>query len=731
MAGMSGDEPTTKAEVDRRRELARFDILDTPSEPEYDHIAELAAQFFVAPIAAISLIDGNRVWFKAKVGLDLSEAPRPDTFCNHTVDRAEPFVVCDATADPRFAENPFVVPIDGLRFYAGVPLATTSGTVVGTVCVFDVVARPMPSEREMRMLEGLARIVVDRLETRPVDNMRRMAQAIAEKTPDAILCVDAAGTITSWNEGASKIFGWSREEALGQRLDLIVPDRFARHHLRGFPGVLVEGRAPRMGSVADLKGRHRFGHEVPIELSLSMWRDERGDAIFGAIIRDVSERRRQEDRLRWLAHFDALTGTPNRATLAQDLGALIADRFTGDDGVFTLALLDLDGFKDVNDTLGHSTGDLLLRHVADRLVAAIGREGTVYRLGGDEFALLLPHVGEVSVAMATFSGALAAVARPYEFDGVAIDVEASVGFAMCPHDGATVEDLMGNADLALYRAKRSRSGVPCRFTQDLRADVTMRRTLDVELRSALINGEFELHYQPQLDYSRDHWSGAEALLRWRHPSRGLIGPSDFMSVLEASTLSVQVGNWVLHTACRQAAIWRRQALGFETVAINLFPTQLRHPDFLEEVKRALASSGLPPRALELEVTEKIALSLDETPLLTLQSLRELGVKLAFDDFGTGYASLSALKRYPVDRLKIDRSFVRDLPDDESDSAIVSSIIAITSALGLDVVAEGVETVAQRDHLIRRGCLVGQGFLHAPPLPAEDLENLVRRRPAAE
>ncbi len=728
---MSGGETTSMSEEERRREVARFDILDTPPEPEYDHIAELAAQIFATPIAAISLIDGNRVWFKAKFGLDLAEAPRPDTFCTHAVEADEPYVVCDASLDRRFDGNPFVQPLDGLRFYAGVPLKTSNGHVVGTVCVFDVVARRAPCERDIALLQGLARIVVDRLESRPADNMRRMALAMAEKTPDGILCVDTTGTITSWNEAATKIFGWSREEAIGRRLDLIIPDRFARVHLEGFPGILKEGREPRIGSVSEFKGKHRNGREVPIELSISMWKDDRGAPVFGAIVRDVSERRRQEDRLRWLAHFDALTGTPNRATLAQDLGTLIADRFTGDDGVFTLALLDLDGFKDVNDTLGHSTGDLLLRHVADRLVASIGRDGTVYRLGGDEFALLLPHEGNPKGAMLSFRHALASLARPYEFDGVSIEVEASVGFAMCPSDGSTVEDLMGNADLALYRAKRSRAGIPCRFTQDLRADVTQRRTLDAELRNALLNGEFELYYQPQLDYSRDHWSGAEALLRWNHPVRGLIEPSQFMGVLEASTLAVSVGNWVLRTACRQAAEWRREALGFETVAINLFPTQLRHPDFLDEVKKALADFELPPRALELEVTEKIALSLDETPLHTLQSLRELGVKLAFDDFGTGYASLSALKRYPVDRLKIDRSFVRDLPYDESDAAIVSSIIAITSALGLDVVAEGVETVAQRDHLIRRGCLVGQGFLHAHPMPAQDVEYLVRRRPAAE
>lgn len=715
----------------RAAELAHYRVLDTAPEVEYDRIAAMAAECFEAPIAMVSLVDRHRVWFKARVGLDLTEAARSNTFCHHTVQLNEPLVVCDARHDSRFADNPFVAaPCGGLRFYAGAPVISSRGIALGTVCVFDVEARPPPTPREIAILTGLARIVTDRLEARPIERMRRMAAELAETSSDAIVATDAEGIITTWNASAERIFGWRADEALGRDLDLIVPPRFSAFHSAGFRRLVDERREPRLTGAAELWGLHRDGHEVPVEMSLALMRDE-DDLGVGAIIRDVSVRRRQEDHLRWLAHYDPLTGTPNRATLSDDLARLLARSEADGDGHFTVALLDLDGFKDVNDTLGHSTGDTLLKRVAETLVGSLGGNGSVYRLGGDEFALVLPAIGDGGTAGRVLAVAQKAIARPFDIDGVSIDVEASVGYAVSPLDGRTVEELVSNADLALYRAKRSRSERPCRFTADLRADVTHRRALDAELRAALQNGEFELYWQPQLDYARDRWMGAEALLRWNHPTRGLLAPDAFMEILEASTLSGAVGSWVMRDACRQAAAWRGAGIGFDRVSVNLFVSQLRRPQFRDEVAALLTEFGLPGHALELEITEKIALSLDETPLHTLHGLHRLGVKLAFDDFGTGYASLSALKRYPIDRLKIDRSFVHDLPHDESDAAIVSSIIAITAALGLEVVAEGVETEVQRDHLVHRGCLAGQGYLHARPMRAADIERLVGARPAAE
>ncbi len=715
----------------RAAELAHFRVLDTAPEAEYDRVAAMAAECFEAPIAMVSLIDRDRVWFKARVGLDITEAARSTTFCHHTVMQNDPLVVCDARLDARFADNPFVAPpCNGLRFYAGAPVISSRGIPLGTVCIFDVEPRQAPTARELAVLKGLARLVTDRLEARPVERMRRMAAELAKTSSDAIVATDAAGIITTWNLAAERIFGWRADEAVGRGLDLIVPPRFSAFHAEGFRSLIAERREPRQTTTADLWGLHRDGHEVPVELSLALMRDE-DDFGVGAIIRDVSVRRRQEVHLRWLAHYDPLTGTPNRATLTDDLGRLLARGEAEGDGHFTVALLDLDGFKDVNDTLGHSTGDTLLQRVAEKLVDSLGIDGSVYRLGGDEFALVLPNTGGGDAARRVLAQAQEAIARPFDLDGVSIDVEASVGYALSPIDGNSVEELVSNADLALYRAKRGRSGQPCRFTADLRADVTRRRTLDGELRAALQTGEFELYWQPQLDYANERWMGAEALLRWNHPTRGLLAPDAFMEILEASTLSGAVGAWVMRDACRQAAAWRRRGIGFERISVNLFVTQLRRPQFRDEVASLLAEFELPGHALELEITEKIALTLDETPLHTLHGLHDLGVKLAFDDFGTGYASLSALKRYPIDRLKIDRSFVRDLPHDESDAAIVSSIIAISTALGLEVVAEGVETEVQRDHLIRRGCLAGQGFLHARPMPVREIERLVGLRPAAE
>ncbi len=441
---------------------------------------------------------------------------------------------------------------------------------------------------------------------------------------------------------------------------------------------------------------------------------------------DITERKKAEDKLKYLAHYDQLTGLPNRETLRNDLHALI-DPSAASHRSSSIAMFDLDGFKDINDTLGHSIGDRLLKEVAERLVTIVAGAARVYRLGGDEFVAVIPECGDPVAIAQIVDSMLLRLADRFELDGQLLHIGASVGIAIAPADGSNVEDLIANADLALYDAKSSGGNAYRFFLPVLRAQAQARRELDSELRRAFSNNEFELYFQPQLRLGDGAIVGAEALLRWRHPERGVIGPGAFIETLAESPVAHGVGNWILRTACEQAAAWHAMNLPKIRVGVNLFPAQFHDGTLLSDVEAALLQTGLPAGALELEITENIALGHDEAMLASLRTLRETGVGLAFDDFGTGYASLSYLTRYPLSRIKIDQSFVRKISNSDSaeDTAIVRSIIVMAHNLGLEVTAEGVETPAQAAFLHAQGCEEVQGFLYAKPLPIAEFEQFLR------
>jgi len=427
---------------------------------------------------------------------------------------------------------------------------------------------------------------------------------------------------------------------------------------------------------------------------------------------DMTARKQAQEQLRRFAHYDQLTGLANRHTLEGKLDALLRDN-----SAIAAILLDLDGFKDVNDTLGHSTGDQLLIEVADRLRAAMRNHGSdsfACRLGGDEFVAILPRCGDPLAASEIVAAMLTRLAAPYEIAEHVLHLGTSAGLAIAPLHGSSVAELLSNADLALYQAKKD-GGRMCRmFTPTLRAQAQARRGLAAELPRALDRGEFELFYQPQVRLADGAVTGAEALLRWRHLQRGILGPGPFIDALAASAIAPAVGRWIIETACTQAAAWRAGGCPLGRIAVNLFPTQLRHPALIDDVEHALRRSGLPPEVLELEITENIALSREEAAL-PLQMLRAQGVKIAFDDFGTGYASLQCLTVFPVSRIKIDRSFVERITNSARDAAIVRSIITMAKSLDLEVVAEGVETDAQAAFLRNERCQEAQGYLYGKPL----------------
>ncbi|SKA26195.1 sensor domain-containing phosphodiesterase [Consotaella salsifontis] len=702
-------------EETRLKALADYHLLDTPPEPEFDRLVELASRVFDAPIAVISLLDRSRVFFKARVGTEIVEADRRVSFCAKTLHSHEPLVVLDATKDPRFAQNELVLNAPWVRFYAGAPLRAPSGHTIGVLCIVDSRPRSCFSVSEQKNLVELAAVVMDRMEVRRLEYARKTSQArfenIAATSPDAIVCSGMDSLITFWNRAAEEMFGYSAEEAIGQPVTLIIPPE--RHRLYYESLVyLAQGRLnPETGSRAELPALRRDGTRFPAEFAISVWADERGMNA-GAIIRDVSEQRDYEERLRRLAMHDALTGLPNRLALER----AIKDRL-GPEGRAALLLIDLDCFKDVNDTLGHAAGDDVLRQVAARLSQAARADELIARLSGDEFVVLLPSADPLR-ARNTAEMLKAAIAEPFVIDDETVHITVSIGLALAPLHGIEARELVSSADLAMYKAKsegRARTEV---FTPQLRQAAIARRHCEEALRRAFTRHEFELYYQPQVDLRDGSITGVEALLRWNHPENGLLAPGAFIHVLEKSPLAKDVGDWILHSACRQVAEWRRAGAPLR-VGVNLFDAQLTSEHLLASVKAALDTYHLEPQALELEITETTVLNRDGAAIEPLRHLREIGVGVAFDDYGTGFASLSLLKDYPLSRLKIDQSFVRDLCTDPKDAAVVEAIILLGERFGLRVIAEGVETAEQRDFLLRHQCDEAQGYFIGRPVPAAD------------
>jgi diguanylate cyclase (GGDEF)-like protein/PAS domain S-box-containing protein len=443
------------------------------------------------------------------------------------------------------------------------------------------------------------------------------------------------------------------------------------------------------------------------------------DGFLVAIV-DITERRKAEARIAHMAHHDGLTELPNRVFYQERLSQAL-DLNDASKHVAVMCI-DLDLFKNVNDSFGHPMGDRLLKMVATRMRAEVRGNNMVARLGGDEFAIVLAADISPNEANDFAARLIDIISAPYDMDGIEVVIGASIGIALSPGDGESSEELMRNADMALYRAKSEGGGVHRFFEREMDRQAQKRRDMELDLRSAFANGEFELHYQPLVDLAADRITGFEALLRWRHPEKGMISPADFIPVAEDIGLIVTLGEWVLRKACAEAAKWPDDI----KIAVNLSPVQFRSRNLVQVVVAALAWSGLSPLRLELEITESIFLAETEANLATLHQLRALGVRISMDDFGTGYSSLSYLRSFPFDKIKIDRSFVKDLIGRPDCVAIVRAISGLGRSLNIITTAEGVETVDQLDWLRAEGCNEVQGFLFSAAKPASEVEELLRR-----
>ncbi|MEH2475116.1 diguanylate cyclase (GGDEF)-like protein [Nitrobacteraceae bacterium AZCC 2161] len=438
----------------------------------------------------------------------------------------------------------------------------------------------------------------------------------------------------------------------------------------------------------------------------------------------ADERGRAEERIKYLATHDSLTDLPNRAMFGQLLNFSIktARRYRRH---FAILLIDLDRFKIINDSLGHAAGDTLLVEMASRLRSGVRASDVVARLGGDEFVILLNEITESHQVMIVARHLLSVLGKPLELSGHECRVTASIGIAMFPEDGADEQTLTKNADIAMYLAKEEGKNDARFFSNEIKAQSIERLTMEANLRHALDRDELCLHYQPKLDVSTGRIAGVEALLRWAHPELGMLPPMRFIPLAEETGLIVPIGRWVLNTACAQNMAWKREGLPPLSMAINVSPRQFSDEHLLRDVDDALAASGMDPGLLQIEITESMVMLNVERAIQLLDAIQSRGVRLAIDDFGTGYSSMSMMKRFPIDTIKIDRSFVRDLPQNSEDKAIAQAIIGMGKALGLTIVAEGVETSEQEEFLREHACDEIQGFLFSKPVPAENIPALLR------
>ncbi len=558
---------------------------------------------------------------------------------------------------------------------------------------------------------GVARDITAR---KHADDKLHLLSKVFSNSGEAILISDADNLILAVNQEFTRLTGYSQEEVIGKNPRMLSAGTTPPEVYQSMWGALAQ-RDQWQGEIWD---RRKSGASYPKRLTISVVRDSAGNVTnYIGSFEDITERKLAEDKIRHLAHHDALTGLPNRFNLHErmDQGIAFARRYGKRMAVL---LIDLDHFKAINDTLGHNVGDQLLVHVARRLEQSVRDSDIVARLGGDEFVVVLSGI-ETDTDVADIAGKIVVeLAAPYSIAGKELRTAPSIGINLYPEDATEISDLIRNADIAMYHAKSRGRGNYQFYSEEMQTQVARRVTIEKELETALEQGQFVLHYQPLIDPGNDRVVGVEALVRWQHPERGMVFPGDFILIAEENRLIIPLGEWVLTQACRQLKQWHDSGLSDLHLSVNLSAVQFQDDRLLGMVRQCLAQAGLSPHHLHLEITESMAMQSPEKNIVTMKALSGIGVKLALDDFGTGYSSLAYLKLFPIDIIKIDRSFVKDIETDENDAAICEMTMLLAQKLGMQVVAEGVETQAQLAFLTGIGCQWIQGYHFSRPLCAD-------------
>jgi diguanylate cyclase (GGDEF)-like protein/PAS domain S-box-containing protein len=541
---------------------------------------------------------------------------------------------------------------------------------------------------------------------------RETLEAVVQSSPLAIIVIDPAGRVQVWNPAAEQIFGWSRQEVLGRPLPIVPEDK--KNDFDANRTTVLQGK-----KFVNLEQRHRRKDGALIETSMStaLLRNNTAEISVMEIIADITERKRSEATINHMAYYDPLTDLPNRTLLRDCLQqSILTASYRGKS--VGLLLIDLDHFREINDTLGHHRGDVLLQQIGLRLRAVLQDIDVIARLGGDEFAVLLPLLDPEGAALSA-GKILKALEKPFLIEGIPIVIEASIGIALSPDHGENPDSLIQRADIAMYVAKEKKTGYTL-YSSEVDRHSPRRLALLGELRDAIENDHLFLVYQPKIHLKTSRITGVEALVRWRHPQYGIVPPDQFITVAEHSGLIRPLTQWVLKTALHQCGTWHQEGKRL-TMAVNLSARNLEDPNLPDQISQLLNSSGVAPAFLDLEITESALMVNPLHAMETLTHLSDMGIQLSIDDFGTGYSSLGYLKRLPVDQIKIDKSFVKEMAVDEDDAMIVRSTIELTHNLGLKVVAEGVEDQEAMARLAALGCDVAQGYYISRPIDASELD----------
>lgn len=582
----------------------------------------------------------------------------------------------------------------------------------------DVVISPIFDERGN--ITNFLSEQIDITARKQAEEQVRLFERVFVNANEAIMITDASNNILAVNPAFTVISGYAAEEVTGKNPRIFASGLMDSDFYKNLWSE-INATGKWQGEMVD---RRKNGEIFAEWLSISALRDLSGKLTHHvALMTDISERKAAEARMVYLAQHDLLTDLPNRLLFQDRLQQAINHAERQQTNV-ALLFMDLDRFKDVNDTLGHNLGDLLLKEVAHRIQQSVRSSDTISRQGGDEFVIMLPDLVDLGDIMLVVDKLIDSMAKPYDLNGHVVYVTTSVGVSVYPQDGVDIETLIRNADTAMYQAKDAGRNDYRFFTQEMNRTIAKRVGLENKLRNALKRGELLLHYQPKVDLLSGEIFAVEALVRWQHPVDGLISPADFIPIAEDTGMIVAIGEWVLNEACRQNQEWLEQGLCKIVIAVNLSPVQFHERNLIGMIQAALKRSGMPASALELEITESAMMRDPDQAITMLKKISALGIRVSIDDFGTGYSSLSYLKKFPIDELKVDQSFVRDLSVDKDDAAIVSAVISMAKSLGLSVIAEGVETIEQLRFLKKLECDKMQGYYFSKPLPADEFRKLI-------
>ncbi len=712
-----------------QRDALDMVVLGRDTDEILDHLCLHTEKILANAVASIMLFDASRSHLVVRSAPSIPPqgiealnglVPGPSAgSCGTAVFSRKPVYVDNISADPRWAELCSIAAEFNLMACWSNPIFAANDAVLGSFALTSFESRP-PSYFHKRLLQTvgyLAGIVLER--EQQAQRLATVSTAF-ENMLEGVMVSDADHRIVQVNRAFERITGYSAREAIGQTPHLLNSGRQDAEFYRKFFATL-EKRGEWQGEIWN---RRKNGEIYPQWLSVKAVSDRDSKvSSHVSVFADITDSKESEHKLWQLAHHDALSNLPNRLLLTARLEHAIqrAHRTAGN---LALLFIDLDRFKNINDSLGHRAGDELLQEIADRLQSGVHEDDTVARLGGDEFIVLLEDLPDANSAQRIADRIAGSLAQPLTVRGKSLVMTASIGISLYPKDADDTESLMQHADAAMYRAKAQGRNRIAFYAPELTREIQHRLDLEHDLRRALERDEFELHYQPQFSASDGQLSAVEALVRWRHPTRGLVPPGEFIGVAEESGLIGALGCWVTRQACRQVKAWFDAGVKPFLLAVNLSPYQLRG-DCAHQLGEIFGQTGYPARLFEFEVTETLLVQDGGTGMQQLAQMRQhLGMQIAMDDFGTGHSSLSQLKVLPIHKLKIDRSFVADIPDDPNDAAIVKAIILMAHTLGLEVVAEGVETTDQHHFLCDSGCDYLQGFLFGRPVPAEEFSRLL-------